>query len=115
MQNLIYCSGTMILNSAFQPPVFFPSERRSPAVDGHSEHTEVAPRTWAVIAQRHTLPRGCCHAEPDCFSISNLLKSCMGIQRISERHSLLTCKLSRNEDQRTVAVKGVGFMPQYPG
>lgn len=56
MQNFIYYSGTMILNSAFQPPGFFPAERRSPAVDGHSEHTEVAPRTWAVIAQRHTLP-----------------------------------------------------------
>lgn len=84
-------------------------------MDGHSEHMEVAPRTWAVIAQRQILPQGCCYAEPDCFYISNVPKSCLGIQHISERHSLVTCKLSCNEGQRTVAVKGVGFMPQVPG
>lgn len=84
-------------------------------MDGHSEHMEVAPRTWTVIAQRQTLPQGCCHVKPDCFSISNVLKSCVGIQHTSERHSLVACKLSCNEGQRIVAVKGVGFMPQSPG
>lgn len=83
-------------------------------MDGRSEHMEVAPRTWAVIAQRQTLPQGCCHAGPDCFSVSGVLKSRMGVQHLSERHSLVTWQLSCNEGQRTVAVKEIDFMPQGP-
>jgi len=68
MQNLIRYSGAKILNSTcLQPPVFFTVERRSPAVDGHSDYMEVGPMTWAVITQRQTLPQGCYHAEPVSF------------------------------------------------
>lgn len=42
------------------------------------------------------------------------LISCMGIQHVSERRSLIPWKLSHNEGQRTLSVEGVGFMPQGP-
>ena len=113
MQNLIHYSGTKILNSA--PSLLFSSLLREGLL------------LWMATLNiwRWHLGRGqsshrgrlCLklfHAEPDLFSISNVLKGYMGIQDISERHSLITWKLSCNEGQRTVAVKGVGFMPQGP-